>query len=198
MLCIEPAVLPPPCQPFLNLQSRSLGWTCTTWRPEFPLTLPETVDELYRDKRNLIFSHGVTIVKFLPEVAAKISALVNLLEAKIILYVRQNTMEIFTIPIYLWVLLMATHSIRRGTRAMSLLKPVSIQVTGYIQEMRDLASDGYIGSLGQGPEFWNRIMLNIPCIVSWWKSHWFSGNCLFYIRRTKYNFNPWELIVKGL
>ena len=36
---------------------------------------------------------------------------------------------------------------------MSLLKPVSIQVTGYIQEMRDLASDGYIGSLGQGPEF---------------------------------------------
>lgn len=59
--------------------------------PGFSSTPPETVDELCRDKSNLIFYHGVTIVKLSPEVVVKVGAQVNFLEAKNMIYIGGNT-----------------------------------------------------------------------------------------------------------
>jgi hypothetical protein len=59
--------------------------------PEFCLPHPETVQEFCLDKGNLIFCHGVTIVKISPEVVVKFSPDINIIEAKSMIHVAQNT-----------------------------------------------------------------------------------------------------------
>lgn len=142
--------------------------------PGFSLTPPETVDELCRDKSNLIFCHGVTIVKLSPEVVVKIGAQVNFLEAKNMIYIGQNTEipvpKVFACytngPInrdpddygglydtYIFMSFIDGNTLHTAwdTYDVATKTRISTQLTGYIQEMRDLASDGYIGSLDHGP-----------------------------------------------
>ncbi|CAI7627725.1 unnamed protein product [Penicillium glandicola] len=59
--------------------------------PGFSLIPPETVDEFCQNQSNLVFNHGVTIVKISPEVVVKMGAHVNFLEAKNMIYIAQNT-----------------------------------------------------------------------------------------------------------
>ncbi|KAJ6143859.1 hypothetical protein N7471_003312 [Penicillium samsonianum] len=142
--------------------------------PGFSLIPPETVDEYRRNKSNLIFSHGVTIVKISLEVVVKIGAHVNFNEARNMIYIAQNTgipvpkaLACYTYgPIdrdpgdhgglydtYIFTSLTDGNTLDTAwdNYEVATKTHISTQLTGYIQEMRDLACDGYIGSVDHGP-----------------------------------------------
>lgn len=50
--------------------------------PGFSVPHPDTVDQLCQDDSNLVFCHGVTIVKVPPEVVVKLGPEFNIIEAK--------------------------------------------------------------------------------------------------------------------
>lgn len=199
MLCIEPTVLPPPCQPHLNLQPRSLGWTCPTWH----LGLPRNHGWVSCAETRATWSaaSGV-IVKISPEVVVKTDAHVEFLEAKRMIYVGQNYFN--------WYLsLKGPLNFRRAFKwGNSGYLPKSSAETSYWKFSKWNASTVFSSRMvtpGLKIPWFEIIMwlllstgslvggiLNISWIVSWWRSCWFSENCLFHY------FKGWELNITSM
>ncbi|KAJ5797005.1 uncharacterized protein N7518_005545 [Penicillium psychrosexuale] len=141
--------------------------------PGFCLPHPDTVSEFRRDKSNLVFCHGVAIVKISPEVVVKIGPHINFIEAKNMTYVAENTgvpvpkvfacytygpidrdpddyRGVYDTYIFMTYITGETLQVAWDGLDVSAKCQITRQLTTYIQEIRNLESAGYIGSLEHG------------------------------------------------
>ncbi|KAJ5457288.1 hypothetical protein N7530_012562 [Penicillium desertorum] len=142
--------------------------------PGFCPPHPDTVDQLCEDRSNLVFCQGVTIVKISPEVAVKFGPHINIIEAKNMIYVAQNTgvpvPKVFAYytygPIdrdpddfgglydnYIFMSYVAGETLYEAWNSFSVSTKshVSRQLASYVQEIRNMEPAGYIGSIDRGP-----------------------------------------------
>ncbi|CAG8948367.1 unnamed protein product [Penicillium salamii] len=152
-------------EPLLNVQYSA---------PGFCLPHPGIVNQFCQDQSNLIFCQGVTIVKISPEVVVKFGAHVNIIEAKTMIHVAQNTRvpvpKVFAYytygPIdrdvgdygglydtYIFMSFIAGETLHTAwdSFGVSAKSHISRQIASYIQEIRDIGNVGYIGSIDHGP-----------------------------------------------
>ncbi|KAJ5251114.1 hypothetical protein N7489_001524 [Penicillium chrysogenum] len=142
--------------------------------PGFCPPHPDTVDQLCEDRSNLIFCHGVVIVKISPEVAVKFGPHINIIEAKNMIYVAQNTgvpvPKVFAYytygPIdrdpddfgglydtYIFMSYVAGETLYEAWNSLSVSTKshISRQLASCVQEIRDIEPTRYIGSIDRGP-----------------------------------------------
>lgn len=142
--------------------------------PGFCLPHPDTVNQYCRDQSNLMFCQGVLIVKISPEVVVKFGAHVNIIEARNMIHIAQKTEvpvpRVFAYytygPIdrdaddygglydtYIFMSFVAGETLHTAwdTFSVSIKSHIARQLASYIQQIRDLESVGYIGSINHGP-----------------------------------------------
>ena len=152
-------------EPLLNVQYSE---------PGFGLPHPDIVNQFCRDQRNLIFCQGVIIVKISPEVVVKFGAHVNIIEAKTMIHVAQNTRvpvpKVFAYytygPIdrdagdygglydaYIFMSFIAGETLYTAWDSfdVSTKSRISRQLANYIEEIRNIGNVDYIGSIDHGP-----------------------------------------------
>ncbi|KAJ5563650.1 hypothetical protein N7535_008814, partial [Penicillium sp. DV-2018c] len=142
--------------------------------PGFDVPHPDAVWEACQTPNNLIFCHGVTVVKLSPEVVVKFGAHVKTIEAKNMIYVAQNSRvplpRVFAYytygPIdrdigdygslydtYIFMSFIDGKTLHDSWESLDATSKcrVSNQLATYVQEIRDMNSFDYIGSVENGP-----------------------------------------------
>ncbi|KAH8423949.1 aminoglycoside phosphotransferase family protein [Aspergillus melleus] len=142
--------------------------------PEFTPPHPDTIQEHCKDPNNLIFCHGVIILILSPTVAVKFGPHIKIIEAESMLYVARST----TVPVpkvfayytygpidrdlddygsyydtYIFMTLVDGVTLDVAWDQLSDVDKtrISEQLAGYVQELRDMDGEGYIGSVNHGP-----------------------------------------------
>jgi hypothetical protein len=142
--------------------------------PGFDVPHPDAVWEACQTSNNLIFCQGVTVAKLSPEVVVKFGAHVKTIEAKNMIYVAQNSRvplpKVFAYytygPIdrdiddygslydtYIFMSFIDGKTLDDSWESLDATSKcrVSSQLATYVQEIRDMNSVGYIGSVDNGP-----------------------------------------------
>lgn len=158
------------CEPALFEPSVKIHYIA----PGFCLPQPDTIDKLCEDDNNLVFCHGRTIVKTSPNVVVKFRPDVKPIEATTMIHIAEKTgvpvPKVFACytygpmdrdidhfgsyyDTYIFMSFVPGETLHTAWDKFDVATKARIarELTGYIQEIREMASEGYIGSVNHGP-----------------------------------------------